>query len=450
MKPTKLEAGQFEIAPISNLTAQNQLTRSSTFDTYQGAFASEPYNEAFSDSEVEVALQYILDRGGDLLLGKLGGEVVSLAGGYNKSNDVYYIEELAVTPEQQGRGFGRATLGALLREADKRQVDRCEIRTTTKNDRAIELYESMGFVFERGYEVVAQRRLDGQISLDERVYLSKPSISERERRNTLKRTAIAYPSGNTTAIVFDQLSYVDRKTLNESVMSAWKSQSPSQPEIEQCCFVTLPRDPEAVARVEMFGGEFCGNAARSVAWMVTKGKNYTGLIEVSGVERPLEFRVNEGEVKVEMPLPKDKTLVQQVAEGSLVQLDGISQLVVTQRSDEQTPRDLLTALLKSDKYGLASQPAVGVSYYDQTSGKAEFCVWVKDLDTIFDETACGSGTSAIGVALADETGQSVNMNVIQPSGETIRTEASYTKGRVNKSFIAGEVAVLYDGEYKLT
>lgn len=449
MKPTKFEAGQLEIAPISDLAAQNELTRKSALETYQGAFAGEPYNEAFNDDEAEAALQYILERGGDLLLGKLGSEVVSLAGGFKKSEDVYYIEELAVTPEQQGRGFGRVTLSALLREADKWQANRCEIRTTTKNDRAIELYESMGFAQEPGCEVVAQRRLNGQISLDERVYLAKPPVSERERLDTLKRVAIVYPSGNTTAVVFDQLLDVDRKMLNESVMSSWKSQSPSQPEIEQCCFVTLPRDSKAVARVEMFGGEFCGNATRSVVWMITKGMNYAGLIEVSGVERPLEFRVNDGEVKVEMPLPKDKTLVQSVSEGALVQLDGISQLVVTRRQDKQTPRELLGDLLKINKYDLSSQPAVGVSYYDQTSGKAEFCVWVKDVDTIFDETACGSGTSAIGVAVANETGQSVNMNVIQPSGETIRTEASYAEGKVNKSFIAGEVAVLYDGEYTL-
>lgn len=450
MKPTNLEAGQLELVSISSLTSQNQLTLGSALDTYQNAFADEPYNEVFADNEVEAALQYILDRGGDLLLGKLGGEVVSLAGGFNKTEDVYYVEELAVTPEWQGRGFGRMTLDALLREADKRQPSRYEIRTTTKNDRAIELYESMGFAPERVYEVVPQRRQDGGIGLDERVYLSNPPMPERERPETLKRTAIAYPSGNTTAIVFDQLLYADRKALNESVMNAWKSQNPNQPEIEQCCFVTLPRDPVAVARVEMFGGEFCGNAARSVAWVVAKGQDYAGLIEVSGVERPLEFKVSDGEVKVEMPLPKDKTLVQRVAEGALVQLDGISQLVVTRRQDEQTPRELLADLLKSNKYDLSSQPAVGVSYYSQDSGKAEFCVWVKDVDTIFDETACGSGTSAIGVALAAEAGKSVSMDVTQPSGETIRTEASYAKGGIDKSFIAGEVTVLYDGEYRLT
>src|SRR5687768_3779955 len=76
--------------------------------------------------------------------------------------------------------------------------------------RALDTYQS-AFAPERVYEVVPQRRQDGDIGLDERVYLSNPPSLERERPETLKRTAIAYPSGNTTAIVFDQLLYADRK-----------------------------------------------------------------------------------------------------------------------------------------------------------------------------------------------------------------------------------------------
>lgn len=280
-------------------------------------------------------------------------------------------------------------------------------------------------------------------------YLHAP-LPEQEQLRTLKRAAIAYPSGNTTAVVFDQLFDGDRKQLNAQVMRAWQGQSPAQPEIEQCCFVTLPRSQEALARVEMFGSEFCGNAARSAAWLIAKGEDYSGLIEVSGVERPLSFSVKDGEVAVEMPLPEDGELVRTVAEGVLVQLDGIAQLVVTEPKDGQTPRQLLTSLLQSNEYKLTAQPAVGVSYYRQSSEKAEFCVWVKEVDTIFDETACGSGTCAIGAALAARTKQPVKLKVVQPSGESIRTEAEYADGTVTKSYISGKVAVLYDGELKLT
>lgn len=269
------------------------------------------------------------------------------------------------------------------------------------------------------------------------------------RIKNINRVAIVYPSGNTTAVIFDRLPHIDRKQLNTQIINTWQQQYPSLPQVEQCCFITPPRSPKALARVEMFGGEFCGNATRSAIWLITKGCNSKGKVEVSGVKKPLAFSVTNNNVSVEMPLPEDKTLVQEVVEGLLVQLDGISQLVVTEKC-KQAPRQLLTDLLKRNAYDLFSQPAVGVSYYDRVLGKAEFCVWVKEVDTMFDETACGSGTSAIGVALATRARWSVDLNVIQPSGEAIRTEASYQGGKVAKSFITGKVDILYDGECTLT
>ena len=160
------------------------------------------------------------------------------------------------------------------------------------------------------------------------------------RVSTLARMAVAYPSGNTTAVVFDDPPNTNRKNLNQQIMQAWKREHPDQPEIEQCCFVTPPRNPAAMARVEMFGGEFCGNAARSAAWLVAGGRDCAGQIEVSGVDRLLEFAAKEGEVSVEMPLPASGRLITEVPDGTLVQLDGIAQLVVTAQDERerQTPR----------------------------------------------------------------------------------------------------------------
>lgn len=280
------------------------------------------------------------------------------------------------------------------------------------------------------------------------------AILETERElepiQRLERLVVAYPSGNTTAIVFDALPDYDPKALNGQILQAWMSQYPNQPEIEQCCIITQPRDSDAIARVEMLGGEFCGNATRSALWLLTNGKPRAGLVEVSGVDRPLIFGVRNKEVSLEMPLPRNGELVRRVKEGLLVQLDGITQLVATEPQNDQTPRQLLTSLLQVDKYRLGQQPCVGVTYYDPTTGKAQFCVWIKAVDTIFDETACGSGTCAIGVAQVWETRKSAVLEVIQPSGEIIRTEATYRPEGVDRSFIAGGVKILYDGALGLT
>jgi diaminopimelate epimerase/GNAT superfamily N-acetyltransferase len=452
-RSSKVEpSGQgFDIVQIDSLNLLSEATRASAIDTYQRAFAESPYNENFTDEEATAALDSIVERKGNLLIGVLEGTVVSIAGGYRKSEETYFIEELAVAPDCQGHGYGRRTLRSLLRLAASQAPLRLQVRTTAANARAINLYESEAFTREPTTEAVAHRRIGGAISVDERLYLSKPPYNSSEPTARLRRVAVMYPSGNTTAIVFDQLLSVDRKLLNDQIMASWKVKSPDQPEIEQCCFVTPPLSPDSVCRVEMLGGEFCGNATRSAAWLVTGGANYSGLIEVSGVEDPLPFSTKDGQVTVGMPLPEAAGPARTLEEGLLVQLDGITQLVVTDPGKRQvkSPRQLLESLLAANSYGLAEQPAVGVSYFDTSIGKASFCVWVKEVATVFDETACGSGTSAIGIAVATKERRAVRLPVIQPSGEVITTRAEYEAGagQVTSSAITGGITTLYDGEF---
>lgn len=138
-----------------------------------------------------------------------------------------------------------------------------------------------------------------------------------------------------------------------------------------------------------------------------------------------------------------------VIEGMLVQLDGITQLVVTNPVNDQTPRQLLNDMLRQNRYDLRDQACVGVSYYDKDSSEATFCVWIKKVNTVFDETACGSGTAAIGIALATKASKSMSLSVMQPSSKAIYTEAKFADGRISKSIIIGKVDVLFDGEFRL-
>jgi histidine racemase len=273
-------------------------------------------------------------------------------------------------------------------------------------------------------------------------------------QRVLQRVTIAYPSGNTTAVLRGELPAADRTALNGSIMRSWKAARPGLPEIEQCCFLSPPVRPEAIIRVEMMGGEFCGNATRSGAFLAAEGRNCNGRIEVSGASRLLGFRIRNGEVAAEMPLPENGDPPHAVEEGTLVQLDGIAQLVVTDADlrTAMTPRQLLESLVSGDRYGLAGQPAAGVSYYDRTTCRAVFCVWVNNVGTIFDETACGSGTCAIGVAAAMAARGPVRLPVRQPSGEVITTDAEYdpARNRPVSSAIAGQVRILYDGGWRHT
>ena len=269
----------------------------------------------------------------------------------------------------------------------------------------------------------------------------------RNDRSRVHQVAVVFPGGNTTALVSDQRMQEDRAVLNKQLTDALRA-LPELPPVEQCGFITRPHDVRSIARLEMFGGEFCGNATRSVAWHVTGGTNYDGLIEVSGIHHPLRFSVLDGVVSLEMPLADTRRGVRTIGDTVWVHLDGIVHVVITDRAARRrcSPRVRLEALLARDVFDLRSQSAVGVTYYDQFNGEAEFCVWVKNVDTVFDETACGSGTCAIGLAQAAALRVPADLAITQPSGETIRVRVQTdATGQPVSCVISGEVRTLYEG-----
>ncbi len=437
---------------VRTLDTVNEAILQSAIQVYQAAFSRAPYYESFSVEDVRGVFGDILGNDGDLVLGVKQEKTISLTGGYPTEDGTYMIDELAVHPEEQGNGYGKKTLEALFDVIKERNPPRQELRTGLRNnDKALHLYTSKGFQRQPGVEAVANARLGGTIGLDERVYLSKPALPLEERMKKLKQMAVAYPSGNTTAVVFDKLLEHDRKWFNNSIMNAWKGKMPQARKVEQCCFVTMAQDPAVTARIEMFGGEFRGDAPRSAVWAITQGKKCEGLIEVSSVSRPLKFIVENGEVELEMPLPIGGRLIESVEEGLLVFFEGITHLVVTETHPLLDPKQLLETLIKEDKYHCTSYPAFCVTTYDKETKKADFCVSVKALDYIDYKTACGSGTSAIGIALVSEGKESSKFNVIQPSGETLRTSTNYDsdRGVVTESFITGPVSNLFKGIFQL-
>ncbi len=256
-----------------------------------------------------------------------------------------------------------------------------------------------------------------------------------------------YPSGNTTAVVFDPLPIEDRRRMNTALTDAWEKLDAKRP-MEQCCAITSPTNLNALGRVEMFGGEFCGNATRSVIQLLSGGKDCEGTIEASGVGRPLAFAVKDGDVSLEIPLAREGA-VSEVPEGYVVRLEGIVHLVVVRSvPSTDTPRAMLQALLADNRYGFSEEAAAAVTFFDFSSSTAQFTVWVKNINTMFDETACGSGTAAIGTALAFKEKATQRLSVIQPTGQSIQVEASY-KPDGETVWISGPVATLYDNALEI-
>ncbi|NHC44007.1 ribosomal protein S18-alanine N-acetyltransferase [Motilibacter aurantiacus] len=82
-----------------------------------------------------------------------GDELVGYAGLSAPAGDAD-VQTLAVAPAAQGTGIGRALLTALLDEAARRRAPAVLLEARVDNERAIGLYESVGFeriAVRRGY-----------------------------------------------------------------------------------------------------------------------------------------------------------------------------------------------------------------------------------------------------------------------------------------------------------
>jgi len=75
-------------------------------------------------------------------------------------------------------------------------------------------------------------------------------------------------------------------------------------------------------------------------------------------------------------------------------------------------------------------------------------VYVKAIDTLYAETACGSGTAAIALAVsAQRNNSSATIQIDQPSGHPLHARTSYSNNNFKSVFIAGEVSILYEGAF---
>jgi histidine racemase len=281
----------------------------------------------------------------------------------------------------------------------------------------------------------------------------KTRVTDREiiyrtimQKPFIQRLAVLYPGGNTTTLVLDQdpsIQSQNRTILNQKIIDSYPEFA-----IEQCGFVLQPTDAShgALARLEMFGGEFCANAARSTIALLTGKTVSQGLLEVSGTSQLLHWYNDGTSIRVQMPLPLYSELTERTEDGVLVRLDGITHLVVLDKGVAPIG-DAFTQYADKlmQKYDLKSLVAAGISWYDSSTNQATFRVYVQAVNTLFDETACGSGTCAIGMALAAaQNTAALSMEIIQPSGESI----SFTLAD-GHAYISGPVSVLYDGELSL-
>ncbi len=262
---------------------------------------------------------------------------------------------------------------------------------------------------------------------------------------------IIRPGGNDTALVYGLVENpLERKKINDEIMAMY-------PNVEQVGFVNLG-DKEAT--LAMAGGEFCGNASRSTAFLALDGQPGEISLTVSGVSRPIRAGVKEnGDAFAEMPIYEDPKKVKKLREDRntwLVEMEGITHLVVFDMEQiENLSKEKIKeqAMKLIEEKGLTRYPAAGVIYTGKSNDGYSIApvVYVRDINTLFYETACGSGTTALGLVLAKKRGRSIkNVPILQPSGMTINISVDYEDNRFIDAEINGPLQVLGEGSLEAT
>lgn len=229
---------------------------------------------------------------------------------------------------------------------------------------------------------------------------------------------IINPTGNITLLV---TSPVPRAMQPQ--VAAWLLRR--MPRVEQVGF--LEPSAACAARLQMMGGEFCGNGTMALgAWLCRRDKLPAGarrelVLEVSGAPSPVACAITRVRGcyvgTVSMPLPDDITSVSLALQGMQVSLPvvflpGICHVIV---SAEMLTRPQAEEALRRWAE-LLPREAVGLLLWDEPRSAFAPLVYVKGTDSAVWEQCCGSGSAAIGAYLTALRGAPQHLSLRQSGG----------------------------------
>lgn len=251
------------------------------------------------------------------------------------------------------------------------------------------------------------------------------------------------PSGNVTALVQTDVNEKYYAAVSKEILKI-------EPSAQQVGFVKN-------GNLYMSGGEFCGNASASLACLKLKnsGEDSTNIkaysFDVSGAGETVKTAVkkiseNEFTVSVDMPLFKnidyiDFKIGTKKLNLPVVKIPGIYHIIIAQNI-EKKPAE---SLIKKWCFELNAD-ALGLMFFDEQKSRLKPLVYVKAVDTLYWESSCASGTSALGFYISKKYESKVSLNISEEGG-TLTVDAA-PSGKVkltgnvrfigNKEFIFNE------------
>ena len=276
----------------------------------------------------------------------------------------------------------------------------------------------------------------------------------------------ADPAKNITILVLDPVPAEGRRALSRALL-----QDPAL-EAEQAGFVIPPASPEGLWRLEMMGGEFCGNAARSFGLYIAGIRGIRGKaqvsIAISGMETPVTVNLDttSGWAEAVLPgplwvswnpgaglpgvsLPLEHTgpqgsLEYQGRELPVCVLDGIVHIIA---AGVEPRKDVFFELkTRAEEQGFRSE-ALGVMFLPveprpgSAAGEVSMfpAVYVYATDSLVFESSCGSGSIALGCWLSRDTPEGERRYRIAQPGGIIETRIVKRGGEITRTAIGGTV-----------
>jgi len=250
---------------------------------------------------------------------------------------------------------------------------------------------------------------------------------------------IANPAGNITALVLNQ-----EVVKEEYMIISNKLMGIHELGIEQVGFVKNSKN-EGIPRLEMMGGEFCGNATRSFGLYIASCRGVIDsevvLVEISGCSSILEVETNVKNkyASTIMPLPVGVDYIQ--IEGydliPVIKFEGIVHVIAENIEASNEIYEKIKQVIINE-YDIE---AFGIMFFNRNELKIIPLVYVKETNSVVYENSCGSGSIATAIYLAKDNIDGTYVYDINNPGGIIKAKVYKQDGVIKKATIGGEVTL---------
>jgi len=241
-------------------------------------------------------------------------------------------------------------------------------------------------------------------------------------------------SGNPTAIVPGEFSIKDRNTITTTIFKTKKS-------VEQVGYLYKK---EASYYFNMMGDEFSGNGCRAAGFIALSQK--AGIVQLQTVGKKIAVSLDKS-ANSTVTIPYcfyPKNIITNSC-GFLIKMLGSYQLVIEGRGNYQTAKNLTQKYFQNSK-------AAGIMFFQKVSQSIislDPYFYVRKTKTLVNETACGSGSTAVSIYQNYLKQSNIfDLEIRQPSGESIFSRGYYQNGQIDTINISGPTKLL--GSYNVT